>query len=97
MDITTYEHPQLGTIRALPDPARAMADWTATSADGTVLGYVTDTRADDGATASGKSPRQEGVNVFEAWGPGRRASSYITTTHSLRGALAAIGNSRRAS
>ncbi len=96
----TYDHPAHGDITAVPaTPALAPnasreVDWAAVrTRDNTVLGYVTDLRwnAGDDWLPSETSSGDESALDYEAWHTDR---SYIATTHSLRGALAAIGNNR---
>jgi hypothetical protein len=95
----SYDHPAHGEITAVPvrvsDHDTPMSvDWVATrTRDGQVLGYVVDDRwnFDDDWQPLETTPDDENDMPFEAYHTDR---SYIAALHSLRGALAVIGNNR---
>lgn len=92
----TYDHPVLGIITAVVNPEScmigevsvpAMVDWAAVLDSGKIIGYVVDQRG----VASEQTPPDDDDRPFEAW-KGHQPEDFICETHSLRGALAAIGN-----
>jgi hypothetical protein len=86
-----YDHPGHGLIAAVPDRTGS-ADWYAqVAASGQLIGFVVDERADDSGEPSEVAPADEDSRPYAAFGPGQ-LTPYITCAHSLRGALAAIGN-----
>jgi len=96
----TYQHMRAGLMEAMPraefaarvpgSTAPVQADWIAVTAGSThPLGYITDNRADAGGEPSEIMPGNEAAQPYEAYDSRGR---YITVTHSLRGALLAIGN-----
>jgi hypothetical protein len=93
MTNTTYSHHKAGTIEALPYtsavPLKTQADWVAVKAGGLVIGFVLDTRADEIGKPSAEMPADDDARPFDSFD---RNGRYITCTHSLRGALLAIGN-----
>jgi hypothetical protein len=97
MIVAQYDHHRAGVIQALPvadwpapSAMTAMTDWIAvTLRAGLLVGYVVDTRADGGGEPSAETPPSEDPSPFEAYD---RAGQYITSTHSIHGALLAIGN-----
>jgi len=90
--ITTYDHHRIGTLQALPTPADAHADWIAVKPDSERLyGYIVDTRADSGTVKPSEVMPADDAKPFDSF---NRNGRYITSTHSLRGALLAIGNAR---
>jgi hypothetical protein len=90
MDVTEYRHHRVGTIQALPFKS-AHADWVAVKPGKPEkpLGFVVDTRADSAGEPSPVMPADEDATPFDSFD---RNGRYITCTHSLRGALLAIGN-----
>lgn len=89
-----YGHPNLGILQAItPDeysgPVPAMADWVVVTARGRVIGYITDSRADGGRAPSFGRPAREQDTPFESFS---LRGEYITSTHSVTGALLAVGN-----
>lgn len=102
MPVTEYQHHRIGVIQAVKasdwqgEMRSASADWVAATADyppenghGKLLGYVVDTRADAGGLPSPEMPADDDARPFDSFD---RHGRYITCTHSLRGALLAIGN-----
>jgi hypothetical protein len=92
MSEVTYRHSRLGPIRAARTPEGPHnADWEAVAdnLNGRVIGYVVDTRADSGGEPSEIMPGDEDANPYDSFAA---CGQFITSTHSLRGALLAIGN-----
>ena len=90
--ITTYDHHRHGTLQALPTPSDAHADWIVVRPDSEKLyGYVVDTRADSSGNPSEVMPDDDDAKPFDSFDA---RGKYITSTHSLRGALLAVGNRR---
>ena len=94
MSVTEYRHHRIGTIQALPYtsavPLKTQADWVAVKAGSDKpIGFVVDTRADEIGKPSAEMPSSDDAKPFDSFD---RNGRYITCTHSLRGALLAIGN-----
>ena len=92
--ITTYDHHRIGTLQALPaahGPLTTHADWLAVKPGSERLyGYIVDTRADGGTRRPSEvMPADDDAKPFDSF---NRRGRYITSTHSVRGALLAIGN-----
>lgn len=89
-----YGHPRLGILQAItPDeyagPVPAMADWVVVTARGRLIGYITDSRADGARPPSFGRPASEEDTPFESFD---LRGQQITSTHSVTGALLAVGN-----
>jgi hypothetical protein len=91
---TEYEHGTLGMLTALRNPpayavalSTDRADWTVLRhSTGQVLGYIMDTRQGEPSTVPSADENSLDYQCFT------RQGTSITFTHSLRGALAAIGH-----
>jgi hypothetical protein len=88
----TYRHSGIGPVRAVRASGRPHnADWEAVADafDGRLIGCVVDTRADSGGGPSEIMPGNEDAKPYDSFG---MCGQFITSTHSLRWALLAIGN-----
>ena len=89
-----YGHPQLGILQAItPDeysgPVPVMADWVVVTTRGRAIGYITDSRADGGKLPSLGTPA---LTTDTPFGSFDLRGQQITSTHSIVGALLAVGN-----
>jgi hypothetical protein len=90
-----YGHPHLGVLSAITPgeysgPVPAMADWVVIrESNGRAIGYIVDSRADGGRAPSLGKPAREEDTPFESY---NLRGEQITSTHSVIGALLAVGN-----